>query len=184
MAKLQDLTGQKFGRWTVVRRAKDRIYGSSPKRLVAWTCICDCGRESEVLAYSLRHKKKPSRSCGCLAVEQTKVRNKKEGTAFRDLLALYKASARVRGVVFDLSASQAHDLFVMPCYYCGQEPNKKRVKTTGETYIHGGIDRLDSSLGYSVWNTVACCSQCNKMKQSFSRDSFIDKCKQIAGYHA
>ena len=37
MPKLIDLTGQKFGRWTVLERA------FNGKREVYWLCQCDCG---------------------------------------------------------------------------------------------------------------------------------------------
>ena len=38
--KFQDLTGQKFGHLTVIKRDIDRGYGT-----VYWLCKCDCGNE-------------------------------------------------------------------------------------------------------------------------------------------
>lgn len=62
--KLIDLTGQRFGRWTVLRRAGN--YGdyildghTSP----TWLCRCDCGNLSIVTGNNLRMGK--SLSCGC-----------------------------------------------------------------------------------------------------------------------
>ena len=52
--KLIDLTGQRFGRLTALKRS------AAPK----WLCQCDCGTTVAVNGYSLRHGR--SKSCGCL----------------------------------------------------------------------------------------------------------------------
>lgn len=57
-----DLTGQRFGRLTVLALAPNRGTKS------AWTCRCDCGRERVVMLGNLRSGH--SRSCGCLHVER------------------------------------------------------------------------------------------------------------------
>lgn len=59
--KFIDLTGQKFGRLTVIRRAENK--GKS----VCWLCKCDCGNEVEVRSADLRNGM--SKSCGCLRDE-------------------------------------------------------------------------------------------------------------------
>ena len=59
MAKLIDLTGQKFGFLTVIEKA-------SPKnRHTMWKCLCDCGKECEVSGEYLKKEAKQVRSCGC-----------------------------------------------------------------------------------------------------------------------
>ena len=63
---LNDLTGQKFGRLTVVQRAEDRIRPNGKHR-VQWLCKCDCGNYSVVDPSSL-HSGNTS-SCGCLKKE-------------------------------------------------------------------------------------------------------------------
>lgn len=54
-----DLTGQRFGRWTVIDRAPDRRRGYPE-----WNCVCECGGRKAVRANILRNGS--SRSCGCL----------------------------------------------------------------------------------------------------------------------
>lgn len=56
-----DLTGQRFGRLTVIR------YDHSEHDGVHWLCKCDCGTEKVLAGYSLRRGS--TRSCGCLANE-------------------------------------------------------------------------------------------------------------------
>lgn len=59
MPKLRDLTGQKFGRLTVVRRAKN-----SAKCETMWECICDCGNYTIVRGKNLTEG--ITKSCGCI----------------------------------------------------------------------------------------------------------------------
>lgn len=54
MSRFIDLTGQRFGKLTVLNRVGDK--GS------VWHCKCDCGRETTVLGGNLREGK--STSCG------------------------------------------------------------------------------------------------------------------------
>jgi hypothetical protein len=65
-----DLTGRRFGRWTV------GAYVGGGK-LCAWACICDCGKRVAVRGAELRGGR--SKSCGCLHRELTKSRATKHG---------------------------------------------------------------------------------------------------------
>lgn len=57
-ARLIDLTGQRFGRLTVVERGPN-LYG----KRTAWVCRCDCGVEALVAGNCLTSDN--TRSCGC-----------------------------------------------------------------------------------------------------------------------
>lgn len=54
MARKEDLTGNKYGRWTVIKRGERRKH---------WLCQCECGTEREVDTTALKTGK--SLSCGC-----------------------------------------------------------------------------------------------------------------------
>lgn len=62
MAKMIDLTGKKFGRWTVLEKAESKRDG------VYWKCRCDCGTIKSVSSRLLRKGK--SKNCGCLVQEK------------------------------------------------------------------------------------------------------------------
>jgi hypothetical protein len=62
MPQFIDLTGEKYGRLTVIRRISTTGYGQ-PK----WLCRCACGREAEVFGNALRAGR--THSCGCLQRE-------------------------------------------------------------------------------------------------------------------
>lgn len=86
MGKKVDLTGQRFGRWTVLeeRHVADR-------RALHWLCRCDCGTERLVHGGNLRSG--ISKSCGCLNRERARAMGNKNaidiaGERFGRLVAL------------------------------------------------------------------------------------------------
>lgn len=80
----------------------------------------------------------------------------------------YKGQARGRQIQWDLSREQFDAIVYQPCYYCGI------------SYKYGvGIDRKDSSLGYTVANSLPSCTRCNYMKLTDSREDFIKQIKRI-----
>lgn len=58
MSKIKDLTGQKFGRLTVIRRA-----GSNNSGRALWLCSCECGNDSIKVGKLLLNGH--CKSCGC-----------------------------------------------------------------------------------------------------------------------
>lgn len=72
MGNLIDLTGQRFGRLTVVNQV-----GKNQHREVVWNCQCDCGNECLVGGYNLRSG--CTKSCGCLSVDKARTMNKSHG---------------------------------------------------------------------------------------------------------
>lgn len=59
-----DLTGQRFGRWTV------QSIASSDGNRVRWNCLCDCGGTKTVTTGKLRNGE--SSSCGCFRRENSR----------------------------------------------------------------------------------------------------------------
>lgn len=64
MGKFIDLTGQKFGRLTVLERAQ------SKNKHTYWLCKCKCGNIKKVQRSNLRDEQ--TKSCGCLNKEKAK----------------------------------------------------------------------------------------------------------------
>lgn len=70
--KLDDLTGRRFGRLTVIRRVENGTDGGT-----RYLCACDCGREKEVRSKHL--KSGAIDNCGCQRRKRavdTRVKNK------------------------------------------------------------------------------------------------------------
>lgn len=78
-----DLTGQRFGRLTVVKRSENNKQGS-----VRWECLCECGNQKIVGGGNLRNG--TTKSCGCLNKEKTTKRNKSKATHGESRTRLYQ----------------------------------------------------------------------------------------------
>ena len=59
MSKIRGLTGQTFGKLTVVSFA-----GSSNRGKATWLCKCECGNEKTVAGGNLTSGR--TKSCGCI----------------------------------------------------------------------------------------------------------------------
>lgn len=70
MKEREDLTGRQFGRWTVLKRAENRIKNNS-QHIRYWLCRCQCGTEREVCEKNLISG--ISKSCGCARKEKQKM---------------------------------------------------------------------------------------------------------------
>lgn len=65
MGKFVDLTGQRFGRLTVI----ERDLSIPHEKGVHWKCRCDCGNFKSVKTSNLTKEYRGIKSCGCLLAE-------------------------------------------------------------------------------------------------------------------
>lgn len=72
MAKFTDLTGEKFGRLTVIRRLENDKHRNS-----RWSCKCECGEIVNVLGFCLKNGN--TKSCGCFMFDEASKRHIKHG---------------------------------------------------------------------------------------------------------
>lgn len=68
--KLIDITGKRFGRLTVVRRAGSYASADGSGLSVTWLCHCDCGKDVIVIGNNL--KSGHTKSCGCIRTEKSR----------------------------------------------------------------------------------------------------------------
>ena len=80
----------------------------------------------------------------------------------------YACDARRRNIKFNLTMEEFSFFWEKQCSYCGDQ-----IKTIG-------LDRVQNNLGYEINNVVSCCTECNLIKRTMSREKFIDKCKKIS----
>lgn len=72
MSKMRDLSGQKFGRLSVLNLA-----GKAKNKNMLWKCLCECGKETVVASSNL--VRGVTRSCGCFRTEREREANTKHG---------------------------------------------------------------------------------------------------------
>lgn len=178
MPKFNDLTGQQFGRLTVLKKVG--ISNGLSKHSI-WECLCLCGKITKIVSTSLTRKL--TRSCGCYFIE-TAGRNQKKlkngQSSFNLLLHSYKKGAKTRNLCWELSLEEFKLLTKGICYYCGIEPKQyiKRLDLNGD-YLHNGIDRKVNSEGYYKSNCVSCCGTCNWLKSNLTEQDFINQITNI-----
>jgi hypothetical protein len=77
----------------------------------------------------------------------------------------YRSLAKRRNISFLLTKDQFATFWQKPCYYGGNKPGHE-IETIG-------IDRIDSSKGYSIENCVPCCFRCNIAKNDMNIQDFF-----------
>lgn len=143
-----DLSGKKFGRWTVLSKAEKR------NSHIYWNCICDCGVERVVLAQNLLSRR--STSCGCynreISVEVTRKRNFRDYDTHTKLYTTWlnmKARCSERG-------DQYKRYFFRGIFVCDEWKNDYRafLKWAMANGYNDSltIDRIDNNKGYCPEN--------------------------------
>ena len=161
--KSKNLLGKKFDKLKVLFAC-----GVDKTGLTLWLCSCKCGKL--ILSRTGDLLRRSQRSCGrgCKS-------NLEWGEArFNHVFDRYRRQAKQRSLAFDLTKQEARCLLEGNCYYCGSPPSNisKRKYSFGE-FVYSGIDRVDNSMGYNVKNCVSCCTLCNQMKWTQSKDEFL-----------
>lgn len=175
-----DYTGSKFNKFTVVG-----LYGRVSTGRSWWVCRCECGNEKICRLDAL--KASVSKDCGCgefsrrqsAAVEINRKMGR-TGGLHKDI-SVYKANARNRAVEWALTDQEATDLMLGSCHYCGIEPcGGVTTKMLNKVPFRNGIDRVDSTKGYSLDNVVSCCAACNLGKGKMPAEDFLAWANRIA----
>ena len=145
--KLQALTGQRFGRLTVVRYSASDTHGSA-----MWECRCECSSLKVVYASNL--KRGITRSCGCLRISHGHTVRRKQSKTYRAWRAMqercYNTSLPAyrhyggRGIAV---CSRWRDAFGSFLADMGDPPTLKHE-----------LDRKDNDKGY--WCGKPECSEC------------------------
>lgn len=102
---------------------------------------------------------------------------------FNCVKSSYMRGAADRSLEWSLTDSEFGNLIFGDCFYCNSKPKEYssdyKYNKTNEKFLRNGIDRLDSSKGYTVNNCVTCCDICNRMKMNMNKDDFIEHIKKI-----
>lgn len=99
----------------------------------------------------------PTRCAECQRVAR-RAQYDQQGSSLKELFSNARAGAARRGHRWELTFEQWLDIVTQPCVYGGGQPDLD---------IRIGVDRRDSSLGYTVENSQPCCARHNLMKNDF-----------------
>lgn len=167
-----DLNGKKFGRLSPVEYITVRSKLGS--ETLKWRCICECGEKCFVRSAELASGKRTDcKKCSKKRHSLNQILPDKL-SALRRVIRTYKKHADNRKRKFDLSEEEFKNIIEMNCDYCGEPP-----KSYLDGYSRNGIDRIDSSIGYTKSNVAPCCEMCNRAKLDHSKDKFIHWIKAV-----
>ncbi len=182
-SRLIDLTGKQFGKYTVIRRAPDRVHQCKNGRsthVTAWLCRCSCGFEKVQDSYTLRKE----RACGCAKCSPTRFHWQGVGEIGKSYWSNICNGARKRDIQMLVTIEYAWELFLKQNRQCA---------LTGVPLIFArcfsgkagdlqtaSLDRIDSSKGYIEGNIHWVHKDVNRMKGGLDQSTFVQWCKRVA----
>lgn len=159
MAKLKDITGQKFGKWTVLEHKEKRGQAHY------WLCKCECGNTAIVRGGSLAQG--TSKSCGCVGRQKTIERSTKHGGYGT---RLYRIWDDMKARCYNHNSISYPNYGAKGITVCEEWKN---FKTFMDWALANGyndkltIDRIDYNKGYTADN----CRWITMMEQSNNRSN-------------
>jgi hypothetical protein len=159
----KDLTGQIFGRLTVLKRVGKK--GNNP----LWECRCICGKVRQIIAYSLTSG--ASQSCGCLRAERlgaaTNKRNFKHG---KSESKIHNAWEDMKNRCTNLKCRSYKDYGARGIKVCQRwnDSFDAFYADTGDPPEGLSLERIDNEKGYGPdncrWATQK--EQCNNTRRN------------------
>lgn len=147
MGKFNDLTGERFGRLTVLG-----IYGNDKYGKLLYRCWCDCGNER--ITHGRALKSGHCRSCGCLNYDVKIEMSKYKGIA-QDNPRLYTIWKGMNARCFNERHKSFKDYGAKGIAVCEDWKHFEPFKEWALSHGYADdltIDRIDVSKGYSPDN--------------------------------
>ena len=168
-SRIPDLLGKQFDAVKVIKYNGLIKHGNN--NVASWLCE-DINGFKKVMTTSSLNMRKNTNAIHKYTAEESAIMN---------VYVKYKSSAKTAKRIFALSFNEFRSLISKRCYYCNSEPTNNS-RSNGLTSIivkYNGLDRVDSSKGYTLDNIVPCCGDCNTMKLDMTTDEFFNKIKII-----
>jgi hypothetical protein len=167
-----DLLRKRFGKLRVLRLVKCDLPGQR-----AWLCQCDCGSKprsftTAVLLGGREHCGCEQYRCGALHFNWTGV-----GDLSGRYWAQVKSNAEKRGIVFELTAIEAWQLFKTQQSLCALSGIPIALGSTAS------LDRIRSLEGYTVKNAQWVHKDVNRLKWNLDESVFMEWVVKIANWY-
>jgi len=164
------LSGQKFGKLTVIRRTFSPYNERSKRRNGYWLCRCDCGNFNRVSTGNLREG--AIQSCGCGRITHGGYRHGKT-TLEVSMLNGAKSRAKIKHLPFDITLADIVIPTHCPILGIPLISQAKRMGPNSPT-----LDRIVPSKGYVQGNVQVISQRANVMKN----DASLAELKMFAAY--
>lgn len=156
-----------------------RSYGTY-RNAVGWEMLCPFCNE---IFISTSNRFKTISSCYNCRAETKKVSS--EESTLKHLYSGVKGRRISKERGFDLTFDEFKKLVKTSCHYCGSKGyvSKGHREWSAEVLVNG-LDRIDSSSGYTYNNVVPCCRICNSAKSDMEYDDFIKWIDNLISYRS
>jgi hypothetical protein len=138
-----------------------------------------CEKRIDLAQFHRNSKNLDGHACWCIPCERTyyrayycqnkgraKERSRKYEKTPKGRWCVYTRGARAKGLVWQLTQTYFFGLISRDCHWCGGPG--------------GGVDRVDSTRGYTKDNCVPCCKICNVAKNDLSVHEFLTWARRLS----
>lgn len=174
-----DMLGTRYGSLVVLGFEEKSSSGH-----ILVLCSCDCGNTIVRQASKVRNGN--NKSCGCL-----KYRSGNEShrwTGYKEISGYvwsgFRTSARKRNIPFNISIEDGWDLFIAQDRKCVFSGVRLKFSDKNENWkdTTASLDRINSSLEYTLSNIQWVHKELNQMKSARSDEDFIAWCTLVANH--
>jgi hypothetical protein len=158
VSKLIDITGQVFGKLTVMHRVKNRMAGCTNHQEIWYRVRCECGKVTSMRGYLIRDGR--ARSCGCV---KGNLRHGLVGTLEYTMWCSAKSSSKKRHLPFNIEPKDIVIPKICPLLGVPLQVGKKKHCPNSPS-----LDKIIPSQGYVKGNIQVVSYRANVIKQDAS----------------
>ena len=165
--KIPNLLGKTFDGITVVEYL-GIDYNSTTKKVAYWLVKDIRGftkklRTAEILAHKRTNKVLPKHP---------------DDIEISSRYSKYKSHSKEKNREFKITFNEFNDLVKKSCHYCGNIGGHSH----NSALKFNGLDRIDSTKGYTLDNVVSSCYTCNRAKSNMPYKTFIEWINNLVNY--
>lgn len=169
--RYEDITGLKFGLWTVIELSH---YHERTRRMM-WLCQCECGRRQVRPATELMRVL----YIGCRRCKAERQKRKAFSAYFRRL----KTGAKSRGYEFTVDLASTVQLLEEQSFRCALTGAPIDIALSVPAFVRGestaSLDRIDNRVGYVIGNIWWVHKDVNRMKGTLDVGRLVEIARQI-----
>ena len=183
MAKLIDLTGQRFGKLVVTGRDYSKTNGTY------WICQCDCGNTISTRKDTLTRQKGNKTSCGCDTAQRNGAAHTKDetGKKYGKLTVLYRSSPLGSGQAIwkckcdcgnetEVNGQYLRNGSVQSCG-CLRHEGKSTINETGNKYGRLTVLKRDGNINtHAAWLCECDCGNLCRVDGTHLRSGMAKSC--------
>lgn len=177
--KFKNLINKEFG-YGIVIKYLGRILKSTKRKVFIhnWQLKCKCGNVYESNSDTLLAGKKKSCGCSKFCPILPNWNNNYTKSSFKTIFSRLKGGAKKRNLQFNITIDDVYKLYDKQNGKCSMTG----IDISFEN-LNVSVDRIDSSLGYTLNNIQLVYRPINFMKQNLPNSMFIELCTKVADYH-